>query len=70
MECPHCEALQNSARENRTAIVNLAAATNGKLDRVHLRIDKLMLLAIGTLCTSTGALVMVIIYAVLGRVAK
>jgi hypothetical protein len=54
--CPHCEALQQSARDNKTTIAALASATNGKLDRVHERIDKLMGLAITTLATTAVAL--------------
>lgn len=48
-------------RECRDSIRELASATNGKMDRVHGRIDKLLILAISTLISSTGALIMLIV---------
>lgn len=48
-------------RECRDSVRELATATNGKMDRVHGRIDKLMLLTIGTLASSLGGLLMMIL---------
>lgn len=51
--------VSEDVRECRDSIRELATATNGKMDRVHTRIDKMLYLALGTLISSLGGLVMI-----------
>jgi len=53
--------MAEDVRECRDSVRELATATNGKMDRVHRRIDTLMILALSTLLSSVGGLVVMLL---------
>jgi hypothetical protein len=52
--------MSEDVRECRDSIRELTTATNGKMDRAHSRIDKLLFLAVTTLISSVGGLIMIV----------
>lgn len=65
--CEHCEALQQGVNQNRDGLKELTAATNGKLDRVHQRIDRLLYWIMATMAMGVLQLAGIIVTAVLMR---